>query len=74
MEKQEHTRAYERLQTIMALDTFLVGFLLTSLTGKLEEDNQSTMEVAKIVLQNIAFGVMLAATVFAGTIVLSDRR
>lgn len=66
----DHKRVYQRLETIMTLDTFLAGFLLTSLTGKLEEEGSSSTEVAQIFLETLSFGVLLAATVYSGTLMV----
>lgn len=68
---RDHKRTYQGLNTIMALDTFMAGLLLPTLTGKLEEEAASRREVAHVILQTMSFGVLLAATVFAGTLMLS---
>ena len=65
-----HHRIYRGLQTIMTLDIFLAGFLLNTLTGKWEEEVLSEREVAQIILQTASFVVLLAATVYAGTLML----
>eukprot|EP00904_Undaria_pinnatifida_P008193 jgi/Undpi1/4503/HiC_scaffold_17.g07857.m1 len=60
-----HELIYKKLDTIVALDTFLAAFLLFSLTGR-SQDAATSGEVVQTVLQAYSFAVFLAATLSAG--------
>lgn len=62
-----HELIYRKLETIVALDTFLAGFLLFSLTGRKQpERTPYSEEVVQTTLQAYCFAVFLAATISAG--------
>lgn len=79
LETPTHDQAliFQGLQTVMTFTTFLAGFLLTSLTGVVEAEEASASEAFQIFLQILSFGVRLAATMYAGSlmilIVTSDK-
>lgn len=67
---ESHELTYKKLETIMALDTFLAGFLLFSLTGEFSSDDSGNSnppgeEILQIILQAFTFTVFLAATMSA---------